>query len=138
TVRWLRGAGRTHLDAAGMPVRGIGISMDVTDRRVLEAQYLQAQKMEAIGRLAGGVAHDFNNLLTVILGYCGLLIGRIEPNSPYQTDLAEILAAADSAAGLTRQLLAFSRKEIVEPTVVDLNAVVERMQSMLGRLIGAN
>ena len=96
--------------------------MDVTERRTLEEQYQQAQKMEAIGRLAGGVAHDFNNLLTVILGYCELLLADLDPDDPRQADIAEIQKAGKRAAGLTRQLLAFSRKQIIEPTLLDLNA----------------
>ena len=136
TVRWLSGAGRIHLGEHGEPVRGVGISLDVTERRTLEEQYQQAQKMEAIGRLAGGVAHDFNNLLTVILGYCELLLADLDPDDPRQADIAEIQKAGTSAAGLTRQLLAFSRKQIIEPTLLDLNAVVTDMRAMLGRLIG--
>ena len=92
--------------------------------------------MEAIGRLAGGVAHDFNNLLTVILGYCELLLADLDPDDPRQADIAEIQKAGARAAGLTRQLLAFSRKQIIEPTLLDLNAVVADMRAMLGRLIG--
>ena len=136
TVRWLSGAGRIHLGEHGEPVRGVGISLDVTERRTLEEQYQQAQKMEAIGRLAGGVAHDFNNLLTVILGYCELLLADLDPDDPRQADIAEIQKAGASAAGLTRQLLAFSRKQIIEPTLLDLNVVVADMRAMLGRLIG--
>ena len=136
TVRWLSGAGRIHLGEHGEPVRGVGISLDVTERRTLEEQYQQAQKMEAIGRLAGGVAHDFNNLLTVILGYCELLLADLDPDDPRQADIAEIQKAGTSAAGLTRQLLAFSRKQIIEPTLLDLNVVVADMRAMLGRLIG--
>ena len=136
TVRWLQGAGRIHLNAHGEPVRGVGISLDVTERRTLEEQYQQAQKMEAIGRLAGGVAHDFNNLLTVILGYCELLLADLDPDDPRQADITEIQKAGASAAGLTRQLLAFSRKQIIEPTLLDLNVVVADMRAMLGRLIG--
>jgi two-component system cell cycle sensor histidine kinase/response regulator CckA len=136
TVRWLNGAGRILLDARGGPVRGIGVSMDVTERRTLEEQYHQAQKMEAIGRLAGGVAHDFNNLLTSILGYCELLLDESPPDDPRHADVMEIQKAGIRAAGLTRQLLAFSRKQIIDPAVVDLNAVVTDIRAMLGRLIG--
>jgi two-component system cell cycle sensor histidine kinase/response regulator CckA len=136
TVRWLNGAGRIWLGAHGEPLRGLGISLDVTERRTLEAQYLQAQKMEAIGRLAGGVAHDFNNLLTAILGYCELLLADFDPDDRRLADIGEIQKAGRSAARLTRQLLAFSRKEIVKPTLLDLNAVVFDMRAMLVRLIG--
>ena len=136
TVRWLSGAGRVHLGEHGEPVRGVGISQDVTERRMLEEQYQQAQKMEAVGRLAGGVAHDFNNLLTVILGYCELLLADADPDERRQSDIAEIQKAGTSAAVLTRQLLAFSRKEIIEPTQIDLNALVAEMRAMLERLIG--
>jgi len=136
TVRSLSGAGRILLGEHGEPVRGVGISMDVTERRTLEAQFQQAQKMEAVGRLAGGVAHDFNNLLTVILGFCELLLADRDPDDPRQADIAEIQTAGTRAAGLTRQLLAFSRKQIIEPTLLDLNVVVADMRSMLGRLIG--
>ena len=135
TLRWLSGAGRLHLDRLGTPVRGIGISIDVTARHTLESQYLQAQKMEAIGRLAGGVAHDFNNLLTAILGYCELLLVDFNPADPRQEDVIEIQKAGLSAARLTRQLLAFSRKQIIEPKLLDLNRLVGDLKGMLGRLI---
>jgi PAS domain S-box-containing protein len=135
TVRWLSGAGRIHLGEHGEPVRGVGISMDVSERRSLEAQYHQAQKMEAIGQLAGGVAHDFNNLLTVILGNCELLGDDLDPDSRCMINLGEIQKAGVSAAALTRQLLAFSRKEIIQPILLDLNAVLADMRAMLRRLI---
>jgi PAS domain S-box-containing protein len=136
TVRWLTGAGRIMLGANDKPVRGVGISLDVTERHILEAQFQQAQKMEAVGRLAGGVAHDFNNLLTGILGYCELLLGEVPADAPYRADIAEIQNAGIRAAGLTRQLLAFSRKQIIEPTQLDLSAIVREMGPMLKRLIG--
>jgi two-component system cell cycle sensor histidine kinase/response regulator CckA len=136
TVRWLSGAGRIHLGEHGEPVRGVGISQGVTERRTLEAQYQHAQKMEAVGRLAGGVAHDFNNLLTAILGYCELLLADLNPDDPRGADIAEIQKAGTHAAGLTSQLLAFSRKQIIEPTRLDLNVVVADMRAMIGRLIG--
>ena len=135
TVRWLSGAGRIDTGPTGEPVRGVGISLDVTERHTLEAQYQQAQKMEAIGRLAGGVAHDFNNLLTVILGFCELLLAGLTPDDPRHADVTEIQHAGARAAGLTRQLLAFSRKEIIEPRLLDLNGIVADIRVMLGRLI---
>ena len=101
-----------------------------------EDQLRQAQKLEALGRLAGGIAHDFNNLLTAILGYGSLVRGRLGPDSPSMRDLEEILRAADRAARLTRQLLAFSRQQVLEPRVLDLNAVVTDLDRMLRRLIG--
>jgi len=136
TIRQLAGAGRVHLGENGEPLRGVGISQDVTERYTLEAQFQHAQKMEAIGRLAGGVAHDFNNLLTGILGYCELLLTDTAPDDPRREDIAEIQKAGTSAAGLTRQLLAFSRKQIIEPTLLDLNEVVAGLEAMVGRLIG--
>jgi two-component system cell cycle sensor histidine kinase/response regulator CckA len=135
-VHWLSGAGRVYLGGRGEPLRGVGISLDVTARRTLEEQYQQAQKMEAVGRLAGGVAHDFNNLLTVILGYCELLLADFDPDDPRRADLVEVQKAGARAGGLTRQLLAFSRKQIIEPTLLELDAVVADMRSMLERLIG--
>jgi len=136
TVRWLNGAGRVFLDSSGTPLRGIGISQDITERRILEAHYQQAQKMEAVGRLAGGVAHDFNNLLNVILGFSELLLEDLTLGESRKADITEIQKAGVRAAGLTRQLLTFSRKEIIQPTVLDLNVVVADMRVMLGRLIG--
>jgi PAS domain S-box-containing protein len=135
-VRWMRGAGRIHLDEAGHRLRAVGICQDVTERHVLEQQYFQAQKMEAVGRLAGGVAHDFNNLLTAILGYCDLLLTDLDPSDPRRLDLTEIQTAGHAAARLTRQLLAFSRKQIMDPALLDLNSVVASVRSMLDRVIG--
>jgi signal transduction histidine kinase len=109
---------------------------DITERRLLEQQYQQAQKMEAIGRLAGGVAHDFNNLLTAILGYCELLLDELEPTDPRRRDITEIRKAGSRAAELTRQLLAISRKQIIEPKRLDLNAIIVEIRPMLGRVIG--
>jgi PAS domain S-box-containing protein len=135
-VRWLTGAGRIHRGQDGEPLRGIGISLDITERHSLEAQYQQAQKMEAVGRLAGGIAHDFNNLLTAILGYCELLMADLGRDDPHRDDVVEIHKAGTSAAALTRQLLAFSRKQIIEPTLLDLNDVVSDLRPMLERIIG--
>jgi two-component system cell cycle sensor histidine kinase/response regulator CckA len=136
TVRWLSGAGRILLDEHRQPLRGVGISLDVTERRTLEAQYQQAQKMEAVGRLAGAVAHDFNNLLTAINGYCELLLETMNPTEQAAQDIAEIQKAGTTAAGLTRQLLTFSRKQVIDPALIDLNLVVGGMEGILRRLIG--
>lgn len=109
---------------------------DVTERRALEQQLRQSQKMEAVGRLAGGIAHDFNNLLMVISGYCELLLERVSSDPQLRTPAQEIANAADRATGLTRQLLAFSRKQMLAPKVLDLNAIVTENLRMLTRVIG--
>jgi PAS domain S-box-containing protein len=120
----------------GMPVAVLGIARDVTDRKHLEEQLRQSQKMEAVGRLAGGVAHDFNNLLTVITGYSNFLLHQLAPADPLYADAEEIKKAAERAAALTRQLLAFSRRQILQPKVLNLNEIVEELEKMLRRLIG--
>jgi PAS domain S-box-containing protein len=120
----------------GLPVGVQGIARDVTERKQLEEQLRQSQKMEAIGQLAGGVAHDFNNLLTAINGYSSLALQRIDDNHPLRGYLEEIKKAGDRAANLTRQLLAFGRKQILQPLPINLNAVVTDMNKMLRRLIG--
>jgi two-component system cell cycle sensor histidine kinase/response regulator CckA len=135
TVHWLSGAGRVLLGKDGQPSRGIGISQDVTKRHQLEQQYQQTLKMEAIGQLAGGVAHDFNNLLTIILGYCEMMLEDLGSTNACHVGLVQIQRAGLSAAGLTRQLLAFSRKEIISPELLDLNVVLANMRAMLRRLI---
>jgi PAS domain S-box-containing protein len=110
--------------------------IDITERKQLERQFLQSQKMEAVGRLAGGVAHDFNNLLTIINGYCELLIGGLHSDDPLRNHLEQIFKAGQRAAGLTRQLLAFSRKQVMVPEVIDLGALLAEMEKMISRLIG--
>ncbi len=114
----------------------MGVSRDISDRKLLERQFAQAQKMEAIGRLAGGIAHDFNNLLTAILGYTDLLADRIGSDPALTADLDEVKKAGLRASGLTRQLLAFSRQQKSEPRVLDLNALVGDVRRMLERVIG--
>ena len=112
------------------------VAEDITERRTLEQQFRRAQKMEAIGRLAGGIAHDFNNLLMVISGYTQMLLDQLEGESPLRKAATEIEKAADRAASLTRQLLAFSRKQVLSPKVLDLNALVLDNLKMLPRLLG--
>ncbi len=123
-------------DASGRVTGMLSLAADLTDVRQLEVQYRQAQKMDAVGRLAGGIAHDFNNLLTAILGTTGLLLEDLGPESRARLDIQEIEKAAKRAAGLTRQLLVFSRQQVLETRVVDLNALVGNLQRMLDRLIG--
>jgi len=134
-LRWLEGSGTNYFDDPG--IGGVVVNArDTTERRRLEVQFLQAQKMESVGQLAGGVAHDFNNLLTVISGQASLALMRVQRDDPTRQSLLEIEKAAESAAGVTRQLLAFSRKQLINPTVLTPALAVADMESMLARLIG--
>ncbi len=118
-------------------IRGVGlVTIDVTERKRLEEQFLQAQKMEAVGLLAGGVAHDFNNLLTVINGYAELVAQQLGSEHELRTEVDEIRAAGERAAALTRQLLAFGRRQVINPSVLDLNELVGNLEHMLRRVIG--
>jgi hypothetical protein len=119
----------------GRPARVV-LAVDATERIRLEEQLRQAQKMEAVGRLAGGVAHDFNNLLTAISGYAGLLRGEFDAGDARIAEVDEILLAGSRAAGLTRQLLAFSRRQVLQPRILNLNESIDELRSMLVRLIG--
>jgi two-component system cell cycle sensor histidine kinase/response regulator CckA len=130
-IRWNNSVLRSP---SGEVVGTSSIGEDVTEQKRIAAQLLQAQKMEAVGRLAGGVAHDFNNALGVILGYTELLMR--EAGDAQRGKLQQILNASQRAAGLTRQLLAFSRRQVVDPKILDLNALLADVQRMLGRLIG--
>jgi len=122
----------------GQAVGVQGIARDVTQRRHLEEQLAHAQRMEAIGHLAGGVAHDFNNLLTVVTGYSELVLRRLSAESPVRQEIEQIKKAGERATTLTRQLLAFSRKQMLQPRVLDLNAVLSDVEHLLRRLIGEN
>ena len=128
---------------SGRAIRGEGNGIffelfieDVTEQRELEQQLRQAQKMEAVGRLAGGIAHDFNNLLMVISGYCEFLLEQIGPDAKIRASVHEIANAAERATSLTRQLLAFSRKQMLAPTLLDVNEIITRNLNMLTRMIG--
>ncbi|MBD0373775.1 MAG: PAS domain S-box protein, partial [Pyrinomonadaceae bacterium] len=135
-VLWVESNSTVITDDDGQPVGLRGVTIDITERKTLEEQLRQAQKMEAIGQLAGGVAHDFNNLLTVITGYSDLAMRRLQTEDPLRRNIEEVKKASDRAAALTRQLLAFSRKQVLQPKVLDLNAVVSELENMLLRLIG--
>ena len=123
-------------NAAGAVIRSVGMVQDVTDRKRLENELVQAQKMQAVGRLAGGVAHDFNNMLQTILGYTEILLEQADAQHPFHEDLQEIQRAARRSADLTRQLLAFARKQVITPQTLDLNQAVASTLKMLQRLIG--
>jgi PAS domain S-box-containing protein len=142
-VRWLFARGKGVYDADGTPQRVSGVALDMTDRRAadderasLEHQLRHAQKMEAVGQLAGGIAHDFNNLLLALRGYGELAQRAIARGEDADEDIAEMLAATDRATALTRQLLAFSRRQMLQPRVVDMNQIVSEMQKLLTQMIG--
>ncbi len=142
-VKWVREKAELEFNENGECIRGVGVTQDITDRKKadeekekLQSQLIQSQKMESIGRLAGGVAHDFNNLLTAIQGFSDFVQESLSPDDPMKKDVAEIQKAADSAAALTNQLLAYSRKQIISPKVLDLNQVISHSERMLRRIIG--
>lgn len=114
----------------------VGIKQDITEKKKLEAQYRHAQKMEAVGRLAGGIAHDFNNVLSIISGYSDISLDKLPANHPVARNLHQIKVAAQRASSLTKQLLAYSRQQIVFPKPVDLNALVNNAEDMVRRLVG--
>ncbi len=136
SIRWIRDRAFPVHDAAGSVIRKAGVAEDVTEWRQLEMQLRQAQKMEAIGQLAGGVAHDFNNLLSVISGHCELLEMMSPSDDRWRDSIAEIRRATELGSASIRQLLAFSCRQILEPKVLDLNAVVAEAEKMLRRIIG--
>ena len=133
---WVRAIGQSERDETGRIVRVKGAFQDITERRSLEERLLQSQKIESLGRLAGGVAHDYNNMLTVIIGKAELARLRLDPDHPVQRDIDEILAAGRRSAEITRQLLGFARKQTIAPRRLDLNLTLKRMLSILGLLIG--
>ncbi len=133
---WLLENARAVRDGDGTTLYYEGTMEDITERKHLEEQFRQAQKMEAVGRLAGGVAHDLNNMLGVIIGYSELLGERFAPGDALHKQVGEVRKAADRAASLTRQLLAFSRKQVLDPRIIDLNDLMDNLTKMLRRLIG--
>jgi PAS domain S-box-containing protein len=135
-VRWIHDRAFVVRNPAGEPFRVAGIAEDITDRRELEEQLIQSNKMEAVGRLAGGVAHDFNNLLTIIGGYSQMLLETTPAGDVRRDRLEQILNASNRASILTKQLLAFSRREVTQPKLVNLNHLVTNLKAMLGRIIG--
>ncbi len=132
---WVRDTGAVVM-ADGRPVKLCGVIAAIAERKDLEAQLHQATKMEAVGKLAGGIAHDFNNFLTIIMGYSELLLTRMTLTDPSRPDVEEIKKAGSRAAALTQQLLAFSRRQVLMPKVLDINAVIDGMSTMLQRLVG--
>lgn len=138
TLYWVRAVIAPVLDESGATTHYVAMKENITNEKTLEAQLLQAQKMESVGRLAGGVAHDFNNMLCVIIGYAQMAKDKLTPDDRLHFQISEILKAAQRSSDITQQLLAFARKQTVSPKIVDLNQLINDMLKMLGRLIGEN
>jgi two-component system cell cycle sensor histidine kinase/response regulator CckA len=135
-TRWFQTVKVPLLSSDGGARQVLGVATDITERKQLEEQLRQAHKMEAVGRLAGGVAHDFNNVLTIIRAQTEFLLADLPADDPRRADVQEIQCAADRAATFTRQLLAFSRRQLLQPEVLDLNGIVRGMEMMVRRLVG--
>ncbi|MGP8200345.1 MAG: response regulator [Limisphaerales bacterium] len=136
TLRWIRDRAFPVRDGEGKIYRIVGTAEDITERLKMEAKFIEAQKMEVVGQLAGGVAHDFNNIIAIIMGYSDLTMEKLPPNDPMRGNLETIHHTAERAAALTRQLLVFSRNQTVQPVVLDLNDELKEITKMLQRLIG--
>jgi two-component system cell cycle sensor histidine kinase/response regulator CckA len=136
STHWVSGRAKASQGPDGTSLGLVGVGIDIGERKSLEAQLHQSQKLEAVGQLAGGVAHDFNNLLTAILGYSNFVIDTFDADDRRRSDMQEVIKAGERAARLTKQLLAFSRKQVLQPIAVDLNTLVIGSRRMLGRLIG--
>ena len=136
--RWLSSRGRVFFDAESQAVRVVGVIQNITERKRLEQQLLQSQKIESVGRLAGSIAHDFNNLLTIINGYAHLVLAEMGPEDALRDSMEELSKAAMQAAGLTRQLVSFSRRQVAEPKTIAVNEFVKEYENMLRRLLGEN
>jgi PAS domain S-box-containing protein len=134
--RWMVCTASLYRDAEGVPRRVLGTNVDITDVKRLQEEFQQAQKMESVGRLAGGVAHDFNNLLSIIGGYAEIVMEHLRDDEVLRRDVEQIKRASDRAASLTRQLLAFSRRQVLQPVVVNVNQVITDAEKMLRRMIG--
>jgi two-component system, cell cycle sensor histidine kinase and response regulator CckA len=136
SVVWFRDESSLIRNDASQPLFIQGVMLNITERKRLEAQLLQAQKLESIGRLAGGIAHDFNNVLTAIGGYAELITASLPADDPLRADSENILQATRRASDLTRQLLAFARKQIIDPQVLNLNELINNLNTLLHRIIG--
>ena len=136
SVRWLLDHGLLVRDEAGTPEFLTGAAIDVTERKIAEERLVEAQRMDAVGQVAGGVAHEINNMMTAALGFSDLLLDRLGPSHPISDDLRQIRRASGRAATITGQLLAFSRRQILQPQVLDLNALVRGLEPMLIRVLG--
>jgi len=139
SVHWIMAVGRFVTDpSTGSPLRFTGVVLDLTERRRTEEHLQESLRLEAVGRLAGGIAHDLNNMLAAILGFGDLLARSLEPNDPRASDVEQITRAATRSAGLTRQLLAFARREMIQPRALDINTVIQHAQALLPPILGEN
>jgi two-component system cell cycle sensor histidine kinase/response regulator CckA len=136
-VRWLMAIGRVDRAPDGTPLRLSGINLDITERRETEARLQQAQRVQSVGRLAGGIAHEVNNLMTVVLGFGNFAIDQLEPGHTARGEIEQMIRAGERAAVITRQLLAFTRQQVLRPARLDLNAVITDLIPMLERVLGA-